>query len=202
MLIKVCGMQDAENIREVEKLGIDMMGMIFYPGSSRFVAYPPSYLPQKTKRVGVFVNETQGTVMSLNNQYSLNFVQLHGTESPEYCVSLRGKGLNLIKAFSVSAPADLEATEKYEGLCSYFLFDTKCEGHGGSGKQFDWSVLSHYHGKTPFLLSGGISPKSVKELKAFHHERFAGIDINSRFEIAPGMKDVEMLSLFINELRK
>ncbi|WP_321426568.1 phosphoribosylanthranilate isomerase [uncultured Bacteroides sp.] len=202
MLIKVCGMRDAENIRQVESLGVDLIGLIFYPKSSRFVVCPPSYLPGKAKRVGVFVNEDQETVLTLHSQFLLNFIQLHGTESPEYCVSLRGKGLNLIKAFSVSAPADLEATEKYEGLCSYFLFDTKCEGHGGSGKQFDWSVLSHYHGKTPFLLSGGISPKSVKELKAFHHERFAGVDLNSCFETAPGMKDVEKLSRFINELRK
>ena len=202
MVIKVCGMRDAENIKQVEKLGIDMMGMIFYPGSSRYVNKVPSYLPEKVKRVGVFVNETQEAVVAINKQFSLNFVQLHGTESSEYCVSLRGKGLNLIKAFSVSAPADLEATEKYEGLCSYFLFDTKCEEHGGSGKQFDWSVLSHYHGQTPFLLSGGISPQSVKELKAFHHERFAGIDLNSQFETVPGMKDVEKLSRFINELRK
>jgi len=202
MLIKVCGMRDPENIREVEKLDIDMMGMIFHKGSSRFVASLPHYLPGKVKRVGVFVNEKQETILTLNNQFLFNFIQLHGTESPEYCVSLRDKGMNLIKAFSISTPADLEATEKYEGLCSYFLFDTKCEGHGGSGKQFDWSIISHYHGLTPFLLSGGISPQSVDKLKVFHHERFAGIDINSCFETAPAMKDVEKLKRFVNELRK
>ncbi|WP_321519226.1 phosphoribosylanthranilate isomerase [uncultured Bacteroides sp.] len=202
MLIKVCGMRDAENIRQVESLGVDLIGLIFYPKSSRFVVCPPSYLPYKAKTVGVFVNEAQETVLALYNQFSLNFVQLHGTESPEYCVSLRDKGLNLIKAFSVATSSDLKATEKYEGLCSYFLFDTKCEGHGGSGEQFDWSILSHYQGKTPFLLSGGISPQSVKELKAFQHELFAGVDLNSCFETAPGMKDVEKLSRFFKELRK
>ncbi len=202
MLIKVCGMRDADNIREVEKLGIDLMGLIFYPGSSRYVNTPPAYLSQKVKRVGVFVNEKTEMVLIRSNLFSLNFVQLHGTESPEYCVSLRDKGLNLIKAFPVSVPADLKATEKYEGLCSYFLFDTKSENHGGSGKQFDWSILSHYQGRTPFLLSGGISPENAEEVKAFHHEYFAGIDLNSRFEKAPGIKDVDKLNRFINELRK
>jgi len=202
MLIKVCGMRDSENIRLVESLGVDMIGLIFFPKSSRFVACPPTYLPEKAKRVGVFVNEDPETIITLHSQFSLNFIQLHGTESPEYCVSLRDKGLDLIKAFSVSSKNDLEATKEYEGLCSYFLFDTKCEGHGGSGQQFDWSILSHYNGKTPFLLSGGIAPESVKELKAFHHESFAGIDLNSRFEITPGMKNVEKLSRFIAKLRK
>ena len=202
MLIKVCGMRDAGNITKVESLGVDMIGLIFYPGSSRYVACPPSYLPEKAKRVGVFVNETEEVVLALADKFSLNFIQLHGTESPDYCISLRNKGLNLIKVFSVATPDDLKATEEYEGLCSYFLFDTKCEGHGGSGKQFDWSVLSHYHGQTPFLLSGGISAQSVEDVKTFKHERFAGIDLNSRFEISPALKDVEMLSRFIKELRK
>ena len=202
MLIKVCGMRDAGNITKVESLGVDMIGLIFYPGSSRYVACPPSYLPEKAKRVGVFVNETEEVVLALADKFSLNFIQLHGTESPDYCISLRNKGLNLIKVFSVASPDDLKATEEYEGLCSFFLFDTKCEGHGGSGKQFDWSVLSHYHGQTPFLLSGGISAQSVEDVKTFKHERFAGIDLNSRFEISPALKDVEMLSRFIKELRK
>lgn len=202
MLIKVCGMRDAGNITKVESLGVDMIGLIFYPGSSRYVACPPSYLPEKAKRVGVFVNETEEIVLALADKFSLNFIQLHGTESPDYCISLRNKGLNLIKFFSVASPDDLKATEEYEGLCSFFLFDTKCEGHGGSGKQFDWSVLSHYHGQTPFLLSGGISAQSVEDVKTFKHERFAGIDLNSRFEISPALKDVEMLSKFIKELRK
>ena len=202
MLIKVCGMRDAGNITKVESLGVDMIGLIFYPGSSRYVACPPSYLPEKAKRVGVFVNETEEIVLALADKFSLNFIQLHGTESPDYCISLRNKGLNLIKVFSVASPDDLKATEEYEGLCSFFLFDTKCEGHGGSGKQFDWSVLSHYHGQTPFLLSGGISAQSVEDVKTFKHERFAGIDLNSRFEISTALKDVEMLSRFIKELRK
>lgn len=202
MIIKVCGMRDAVNIRQVESLGIDMMGLIFFPGSSRYITCPPSYLPVKAQRVGVFVNEDPATIESLVHAFALNYIQLHGTESPEYCLSLREKGLKLIKAFSVSSPADLAETEKYEGLCEYFIFDTKCEGHGGSGKQFDWSILSHYRGKTPFLLSGGISPESIDDLKNFRHEQFAGIDLNSRFETAPAIKNVEKLQRFIKEFKK
>lgn len=201
MIIKVCGMRDAVNIRQVESLGINMMGFIFFPGSSRYITCPPSYMPEKVQKVGVFVNEDPEMVVKIAHVFSLDFVQLHGTESPEYCLSLREKGLKLIKAFSVASPLDLAKTENYEGLCNYFLFDTQCEGHGGSGKQFDWSILSHYQGGTPFLLSGGISPESVDELKAFHHQYFAGIDLNSRFETAPGMKDIKKLQQFINELK-
>ena len=112
MLIKVCGMRDAGNITKVESLGVDMIGLIFYSGSSRYVACPPSYLPEKAKRVGVFVNETEEVILALTDKFSLNFIQLHGTESPDYCVSLRNKGLNLIKVFSVATPDDLKATEK------------------------------------------------------------------------------------------
>lgn len=201
MVIKVCGMRDAENIHEVEKLDIDLMGMIFYPQSIRYVNSPPNYLPQRAKRVGIFVNESLEKVLSIKEQYSLSFIQLHGTESAEYCLSLHRKGIATIKAFAISTPSDLEATKKYEGMCSYFLFDTKCEEHGGSGKQFDWSVLSNYQGNTPFLLSGGISPECAGKLKAFQHKSFAGIDINSKFEKSPGIKDLKQLSIFINELR-
>lgn len=201
MIIKVCGMRDAVNIRQVESLGINMMGFIFFPGSSRYITCPPSYMPEKVQKVGVFVNEDPEMVVKIARVFSLDFVQLHGTESPEYCLSLREKGLKLIKAFSVASPLDLAKTENYEGLCNYILFDTQCEGHGGSGKQFDWSILSHYQGGTPFLLSGGISPESVDELKAFRHQYFAGIDLNSRFETAPGMKDIKKLQQFINELK-
>lgn len=202
MIIKVCGMRDADNIRQVESLGVDMIGLIFFPGSSRYVTCPPSYLPEKAQKVGVFVNENPEIIESLVRVFGLNYVQLHGTESPEYCLSLQEKGLKLIKAFSIASPADLAETEKYEGLCEYFIFDTKCEGYGGSGKQFDWSILSHYKGKTPFLLSGGISPESIEGLKTFHHKQFTGIDLNSRFETAPAMKNIVKLQQFIKELKK
>lgn len=201
MIIKVCGMKEANNISKIETLAINMMGFIFYPKSKRYISIMPTYLPKSIKRVGVFVNESIEKVLSIKEEYSLSFIQLHGTESAEYCLSLHRKGIAIIKAFAISTPSDLEATKKYEGICSYFLFDTKCEEYGGSGKQFDWSVLSHYHGNTPFLLSGGISPQSIEKLKKIRHKLFAGIDVNSQFENNQGLKDFERLSSFINELR-
>lgn len=202
MIIKVCGMREADNIRMVEQLPITMMGFIFHPRSPRYVSEFPEYLPDTVKRVGVFVNEDIETVLKLAEIFSLNYIQLHGTETPEYCLSLQRLKKHLIKAFSIASEADLEITAKYEGLCDYFLFDTKCDTCGGSGKSFDWSVLSAYQGKTPFLLSGGIAPESVSVLKDFRHKSLAGIDINSRFERSPGVKDVMKLAGFISELIK
>jgi len=202
MIIKVCGMREANNIRMIEQLPITMMGFIFHPRSPRYINELPEYLPDTVKRVGVFVNEDINTVLKLAEKFSLNYIQLHGTETSEYCLSLHSQKINLIKAFSIASEADLEETPRYEGLCDYFLFDTKCDTCGGSGKSFDWSVLSAYQGKTPFLLSGGIAPESVNALKDFRHKSFAGIDLNSRFESMPGVKDVMKLAGFISELIK
>lgn len=126
----------------------------------------------------------------------------HGNESPEYCHSLRATGLRLIKAFSIARRKDFENIGTYEESCDYFLFDTKCEQHGGSGNQFDWSMLNSYKGKKPFLLSGGINPYSPPTLKELRHPQLAGFDLNSRFETKPGLKDVERLRHFLEELRK
>ncbi len=197
-LVKVCGMRDAENIREVEALGIDLMGFIFWPKSSRYVSERPAYLPTNCKRVGVFVDEDIETVRRIVDDYALNYIQLHGHESRAYCAQL--KGLKLIKAISVSGQDDIATYKTYEGLVDYFLFDTKCPSVGGSGQQFDWSVLSAYDGNTPFLLSGGISPNDAERVKAFRHPKCIGIDLNSRFEIAPGLKDINKLKDFIKEL--
>ena len=122
-------------------------------------------------------------------------------ESPEYCRSLCNNGLHLIKAFSIAHPKDLAAVSAYKGLCDYYLFDTKTPQYGGSGNQFDWNLLLRYTGMTPFLLSGGINPYSVKAIREFHHPKLAGIDINSRFETAPGKKDVERIGKFLQEIR-
>ena len=132
--------------------------------------------------------------------YRLDYLQLHGNEPPELCQALREQGFSIIKAFSVSAIADLEKTNDYENCADFFLFDTKCANYGGSGMQFDWSVLFSYQGKTPFLLSGGIHPGSVEAIKNFEHPRFTGIDLNSGFEIEPGLKDVEKLEEFLGKL--
>ena len=201
-LIKVCGMREAENIREVEQLKVDMIGFIFYPKSPRCLYELPAYMPVKAKRVGVFVNEDKKEIEIFADRFSLDYIQLHGNESPEYCHSLRATGLRLIKAFSIARRKDFENIGTYEESCDYFLFDTKCEQHGGSGNQFDWSMLNSYKGKKPFLLSGGINPYSPHTLKELRHPQLAGFDLNSRFETKPGLKDVERLRHFLEELRK
>lgn len=204
MLIKVCGMREAENIRQVEALGIDWMGFIFYPRSPRFVGetFIEATSEQPVRRVGVFVNASPEEMIKTARKYKLDYLQLHGNESADDCYALQKRGFALIKAFSIASEKDLEKTADYEGRVDYFLFDTKCEGYGGSGKQFDWSVLAAYKGSTPFLLSGGIRPESLEALLHFHHPRLAGIDLNSGFETAPGMKDVAKLKGFVGEVRK
>ena len=198
MMIKVCGMRDAENIREVEALGIDLMGFIFWPKSSRYVNERPAYLPRNTKRVGVFVNEDTETIKQVADDYALDIIQLHGHESPEQISHL--SHLSIIKAFSIATASDLEQTKGYEGLVDYFLFDTKGPSVGGNGVQFDWQVLDHYHGKTPFLLSGGIGPEDTERIQAFYHPQCIGIDLNSRFELSPGVKDINKLKAFLQKI--
>ena len=151
-IIKVCGMCEAENIRDVEALeGIDMLGFIFYPKSPRYIYELPAYLPIHAKRVGVFVNADKPTVSMYADRFGLDYVQLHGTESPEYCRSLQERGLKIIKAFSIALPKDLTKVYEYEKACDFFLFDTKCEQYGGSGNQFDWNILHTYKGHVPFI---------------------------------------------------
>lgn len=198
--VKVCGMRDAENIREVEALGIDLMGFIFWPKSSRYVSERPAYMPQTAKRVGVFVNEDIKQVKRIAEEYSLDVIQLHGSESPDYIRQLGsvcGDTIATVKAFNIATAADLDATKSYEGIVDYFLFDTKTPIPGGSGVQFDWSLLADYVGQTPFLLSGGIGPDDAERVKTFQHPKCIGIDLNSRFEISPGLKDVEKLKKFL-----
>ena len=199
-MIKVCGMREADNIREVETLGIDMMGFIFWPKSSRFVNQRPNYLPKRVKRVGVFVDEDPEQVKGLAADYGLDYIQLHGHESPEYIFQLGG--LHIIKAFNISTAEDLLQTQPYEGLVDYFLFDAKGKSVGGNGEKFSWDVLSAYNGSTPFLLSGGIGPDDATNVKAFHHPKCIGIDLNSRFELSPGLKDVAKLKEFMFNLNK
>lgn len=200
-------MRDAENIRQIENSGVDWMGFIFHPESSRYVSEIPDHLPQKAKRVGVFVNETREKIIETAARFALDLLQLHGNESPELCMELREKNLTIwkppvpiIKAFSVENDFPIETVKKYEGVCDYFLFDTKTPLHGGSGKKFKWEILSRYKGKTPFLLSGGISPEDVLNILRFNHPMCIGIDINSKFEISPALKDVNLVKRFINKL--
>ncbi len=202
MIVKVCGMRDAENIREVEALGVDWMGFVFHRTSPRFVGELPDYLPQRAKRVGVFVDETEEQIMETVQLFRLDMVQLHGHETPDFCSRIRSKGLKVIKAINVQNRLPSEEVSFYEGACDYFLFDTKTPLPGGSGQKFDWSSLSAYRGTTPFLLSGGISPDDADRVEAFVHERCIGIDLNSRFETSPAYKDIHLLQSFIDKIKR
>lgn len=201
MIIKVCGMREPENIRAVEQLGIQWMGFIFWPQSSRYVKECPTYLPTRCKRIGVFVDATIADIRASVEEYGLDLIQLHGHESPAFIRSI-GHKVPIIKAFSIATTTDLTLTASYEGVVDYFLFDTKAKLVGGNGTKFDWSVLQAYHGTTPFLLSGGIGPDDIEHIRQFHHPQLAGIDLNSRFETSPTLKDITKLKHFIYELQQ
>ena len=282
-LIKVCGMRDAQNIREVAALGVNLIGLIFYPKSPRYIesissdaGIIPDYsslnrltpkplskgegsdmLDKQLKAeetegearnkqieseqlkstqskapfnkvttplsfgegqggeaaipkfVGVFVNDMPQNIITAVYNYHLSYVQLHGDESPVMIDNMRRTlvpdivpQIKIIKAISVSSAEDLKRCEQYEGHVDLFLFDTKYKGYGGSGQKYDWSVLEAYTGQTPFLLSGGIGPDDADRLRAFHHPQCIGIDLNSKFETAPGMKDINLLQNFLHQLNK
>ena len=202
MIVKVCGMRDADNIRQVEECGADWMGFIFFSRSPRFVAEVPHYLPSKQKRVGVFVNASYDEIKARVEAFGLDAVQLHGAEKADLCMRLRNDGLTVVKAFSLRSAADVQQTDGYIGACDYFLFDTPTAAYGGSGRMFDWTLLQAYKGPTPFLLSGGLTPDSLEALVAFSHSQWAGIDLNSGFETQPALKNPQALKSFISKFRK
>ncbi len=206
LTIKVCGMRYNDNISEVARLDIDLMGFIFAPGSPRYTPTVPTDAP--TERVGVFVNAAPQEIVQTILDFRLRYVQLHGDESPVMVAELKRQlaaaapDVKIIKAFGVAGADDLSRCKAYEGLADLFLFDTRCPTQGGSGRQFDWSVLQTYRGATPFLLSGGIGPGDAQRIRQFRHPMLVGIDVNSRFETAPGRKDAELLRDFIARLRE
>ena len=199
-------MREPKNIEQVAQLGVDMIGFIFYPKSPRYVSYvlARSDADRKVCRVGVFVNDSIPEILDKIHSFSLNAVQMHGNESRELCEQLReaNRDIKIIKAISVSNAGDIQKYKEYVGAVDYFLFDTKCKTVGGSGQQFDWQILDEYDGDVPFLLSGGIGPEDAFRIRTFHHSQCVGIDLNSRFEIEPGVKDVEKLNKFLNEIKK
>ena len=203
MIIKVCGMREPENIRAVEALGIDLMGFIFWPPSSRFVDEKPAYLPENCRRVGVFVDAALQDILAAVEDFRLDVLQLHGHETPMAIAALKEHlpAVRIIKSMAVMEPADLAQTAAYEEVCDAFLFDTKGKLPGGNGKQFDWSVLRQYRGRLPFLLSGGLGPGDECRIREFDVPGCIGIDLNSRFETAPGRKDAEALRTFIETVR-
>lgn len=206
--LKICGMREPENIDRVSALRPDYMGFIFYEPSPRHVSESSGVSPvllenlrqKNVTPVAVFVNASIEEVLSVVSAYGFTVVQLHGDEPPEECRLLKDRGLSVIKAFSVATVDDVSRTVAYEGCCDCFLFDTKSPLHGGTGNRFDWSVLQAYSGKTPFFLSGGLDESSVNDILTFFHPSLYGLDVNSRFELAPGLKHVSRLGAFINQL--
>ena len=197
-------MRESENIEKVAQLGVDMMGFIFYPKSPRFTSQSVdrTAADKNVCRVGVFVNESAGLISDKIHLFDLNAVQLHGNESRELCELLHKQNglLKVIKAISVSTAGDIQKYKEYVGAVDYFLFDTKCKTVGGSGQQFDWQVLENYDGDVPFILSGGIGPEDVERIRNFHHPKCIGIDLNSKFELKPGLKDVKKLNTFLENI--
>ena len=212
-------MRDADNIRDISALGVDMIGLIFYPPSPRYVqqfssgaGIIPDYAPdmgKKPLRVGVFVDEMPQNIVTRVYNYKLDYIQLHGNEPRETLENLRATidpdikpKIKIIKAISVSSAEDIKKYKEYVGAADLFLFDTKCKTVGGSGEQFDWQVLQAYDGDVPFLLSGGIGPDDAERVKNFHHPKCIGIDLNSKFEIEPALKDVEKLKQFLVKVKR
>lgn len=193
-------MRDSENIRAIEQTKADLMGFIFHPKSPRFVASLPEYMPKKQKRVGVFVNASLEQILAKAQKFSLEYIQLHGDEPPAFCSELKNRGLKVIRAQRIANADDIIRAESYN-MADLMIFDTKTELYGGSGKKFNWQLLENYKGCVPFLLSGGIRSDTLEEIKAFFHPQFAGIDLNSGFEISPALKDVGKLNNFIEKIK-
>jgi phosphoribosylanthranilate isomerase len=203
--IKVCGMRDPQNLEQVCALAPDYIGFIFYERSSRFVGNRPDRalfdIPgPEIKKVGVFVNEELLQVKKAIELYGLDVVQLHGGESEAYCRRLSGQPVELVKA--VDPNRTFVDLERFTGLVDYFLFDSAGEGSGGTGRKFDWNLLEGLQLTTPFLLSGGIGPEDAALIRALSIQALMGVDVNSRFELSPALKDVESLEKFITEIRK
>ncbi len=213
-------MRNGDNIRQVANLGVDWIGMIFWDKSPRNVTMIPTHagiIPDRAddikpsdkpfKRVGVFVDEMAQNIITRVVNFKLDIIQLHGHEEPTLIRNLRRTldpdirpGIQIIKAISISCKEDIAQYRNYEDCVDYFLFDTKCKTVGGSGQQFDWTVLEAYDGTKPFLLSGGIGPDDAERIHNFHHPKCIGIDLNSQFETEPGMKDIQKLKTFLEQL--
>jgi len=203
MIIKVCGMRDRQNISDISELDIQWIGLNFYEPSSRYIArYEKesiSQIPNHIKRVGVFVDESLNNIQEIIDQYKLDFVQLHGNESASFCKNV-SKLCTVIKVFRIDESFNMNVTKDYKNAVDYFLFDTNSKQFGGSGKKFNWDILSTYSGSIPFLLSGGIGPEDSTDILKLKHSQFIGIDINSKFEIAPAVKSKDAIQTFLKTL--
>lgn len=204
MKIKVCGMKEAGNIQQLSELQPDYMGFIHYAKSPRYAGEVAedtlSAVPASILKTLVVVNELLERVEELIQQHHFVAVQLHGAENPDYCRQLKDK-VQVLKAFGINQEFNFAQLEPYKDVVNYFLFDTKVDTHGGSGQTFDWQLLNNYTLAVPFFLSGGLSLENIESVKQIKHPQFYGVDLNSRFETAPGIKDIHKLKQAFNILR-
>lgn len=208
MKVKVCGMRDPENIRQVAALHPDFMGFIFYEGSKRYIAdyITPGLLaelPATIQKIGVFVNAETKDIKDRVELYNLDLVQLHGHETPRQCKELQEAGIKVIKAFSVDDAFSFQGTLVYERYCDYFLFDTRGNNYGGNGTVFDWEILKGYIADKPYFLSGGLNLENLQseEFTELRPKPYA-VDVNSGFEQEPGLKKVAELKQLLEYIRK
>ncbi len=203
--IKVCGMKYTENIEELLVLQPDYVGFIFYEKSPRFVttqwAVFSSVFHKGTQKVGVFVNESFENILQKTTDLDVELVQLHGKETPQQCRDLREAGLSVMKAFQVGSDFDFGQLKEYATVCDFFLFDASGPSYGGNGVRFNWKLLDQYDLDIPFFLSGGIDLEHVAEIRNIRHPQLYGVDLNSKFEVSPGLKDVKRVLEFIAQLR-
>ena len=204
MKIKICGLKHPENINEIADLAPDYMGFICYAPSPRYATdlqtETLAALPTFIYKTAVFVNEDTETITKLIATYNFDAIQLHGNEDPAFCKLFKHK-VTVIKAFGLDKDFNFERLNDFAGSVDYFLFDTKTDLHGGSGKSFDWTLLDNYKLDIPFFLSGGLSLDNLDEVRSINHPQFYGVDLNSKFEIEPGLKDMDKLKKAFELLR-
>ena len=200
MILKVCGITKQEQYDELVKLDVDMVGFNFYKPSSRYLSTALGGQKGGCLHVGVFVNPSEDEIKKATDLHQLDMIQLHGKETADFTGRI-AENYRVIKVFGVDDQFNFKITRDYEQYAEYFLFDTKTPLFGGSGTKFAWHHLAAYEGETPFLLSGGIRPGDADEIIDISHEKFAGVDINSGFEVAPGDKNIDLVQQFITQIK-
>ena len=205
MKVKICGLKFEENIINIVAEQPDFIGFIFYEKSARFVTDLEvsiiDALPKQINKVGVFVNASVDYILDKVKEFNLDFVQLHGHETVEFCKGLSQQNISIIKAFSIDEQFDFSIIEEYQNYCTYFLFDTATKNYGGSGRSFNWKILKNYQLKTPFFLSGGIGEENIENALSFKHPQLYAMDLNSKLEDYPGFKNLQATKNIIQKIR-
>ena len=200
--LKICGLNNTTNLKEILALEPDFIGLNFYPDSIRFVNEEVKVeSPENVKRVGVFVNEGIKRIIDYSHEYHLSYIQLHGEESPEFCEALQLHDLKIIKVFRVNKGFTFNEVEPFVEKSEYFLFDAAGESYGGNGVIFNWEILKDYPFDTPYFLAGGLSPENVDQVFQIEFPKLYALDVNSGYEAAPGIKDVDKVKGLIKKMK-